>query len=303
MTVCAPDSSLTSRASTDHLVRVGIDTYSYHRYFGEIRIGETDPAIRWTTADFLDRAVALGVDGVSLETCFLQIANEADWARFGEQLDATGLERVLAWGHPDGLRLGLEPSRLQDLLTVLDHSVSVRSPLVRIVVGTYAQWRHEPVTASIERLAPMVAEAAQHAADRGIDLAIETHCALPTAALLELIDRTGADNLGIVLDTANVIRIGEDLVDVATELAPLIRMLHVKDVDLSEAEVGRPGGWWPSVELGSGDLDLEGTLEAVVTGGFDGLACVEIASLPAGSNEDDLVAHDVAWLQRVAASF
>ena len=282
-------------------MQVGIDTYSYHRYFGEIREGEEDPGIRWTTTDFLDRAVALDVDGVSLETCFLQIESEADWDRLGSQLGGTHLERVLAWGHPDGLRLGREPSRLQDLLTVLDHAVLVPSRLVRIVVGTYTHWRAEPVAASVQRLAPMVAEAARYAAHRGIDLAIETHCALPTSALSELIERSGADNLGIVLDTANIVRIGEDLVEVATELGPLVRMLHVKDLDLSEAEFDNPGGWWPCVALGSGDLDLEGTLEAVIASGFAGLACVELATLPAGSNEDDIVADGVAWLRRAAA--
>ena len=38
-------------------MRVGIDTYSYHRFFGEIRKGEQDPGIRWTTWDFLARAI------------------------------------------------------------------------------------------------------------------------------------------------------------------------------------------------------------------------------------------------------
>ena len=58
-------------------MRVGIDTYSYHRFFGEIREGEGDPRTRWTTWDFLDRAVELEVDGVSLETCYLELDNPA----------------------------------------------------------------------------------------------------------------------------------------------------------------------------------------------------------------------------------
>ena len=58
-------------------MRVGIDTYSYHRFFGEIREGEEDPGTRWTTWDFLDRAVELRVDGVSLETCYLDLHDPA----------------------------------------------------------------------------------------------------------------------------------------------------------------------------------------------------------------------------------
>ena len=77
-------------------MRVGIDTYSYHRFFGEIREGEEDPGTRWTTWDFLDRAVELGVDGVSLETCYLDLDDPAFRERLAMSLDGAGLDRALA---------------------------------------------------------------------------------------------------------------------------------------------------------------------------------------------------------------
>ena len=75
-------------------MRVGIDTYSYHRFFGEIREGEEDPGTRWTTWDFLDRAVELGVDGVSLETCYLDLDDAKFRERLALSLDAAGLDVV-----------------------------------------------------------------------------------------------------------------------------------------------------------------------------------------------------------------
>ena len=53
-------------------MKVGIDSYCYHRYFGEIYPDQADPGVRWTFQDFVRRAAELQVDGVSLESCFLE---------------------------------------------------------------------------------------------------------------------------------------------------------------------------------------------------------------------------------------
>src|SRR5260370_39977422 len=81
-------------------MRIGIDSYSYHRLLGEIRPGETEPPERWNAGDVIDHARTLGVDGVSLETCFLDRDSV---------IDPGGLELVIAWGHRHGLEDGGEP--------------------------------------------------------------------------------------------------------------------------------------------------------------------------------------------------
>ena len=50
-------------------MKVGIDNYCYHRFFGEIYAQQKDPGRRITIEWFVDRAKQLGVDGVSLESC------------------------------------------------------------------------------------------------------------------------------------------------------------------------------------------------------------------------------------------
>ena len=279
-------------------MRVGIDTYSYHRFFGEIREGEEDPGTRWTTWDFLDRAAELEVDGVSLETCYLELEDRAFRQRLSAFLTDADLEAVVAWGHPGGLEMGTSRERLEDLVRVIDIAAGMSVDLVRLVVGTYTHWDMEPADTSVERLVPRVTEACRHAAEQGIRLAIETHTALPVAALAELIDRVDASNLGVVLDTANVVRVGSDLIEATRLLAPLTDMVHVKDLDLSEADFGNPGGWWPCTSLGHGDLDLPGVLAELRSAGFGGLACVELATLPAGSQEDRMVAESIVWLRQ-----
>ena len=78
-------------------------------------------------------------------------------------------------------------------------------------------------------------------------------------------------------------------------------MLHVKDLLLADADFGNPGGWWPCCALGEGDLDLDGAFAELRAVGFGGLACVEMGTLPAGSNEDEVVARSVDWLRGVVS--
>ena len=278
-------------------MRVGIDTYSYHRFFGEIREGEEDPGTRWTTWDFLDRAIELEVDGVSLETCYLDLDDPTFRDRLTQTLNDADLEAVLAWGHPGGLEMGRSDQRFQDLLRVIDHARSMGVSLVRLVVGTFTHWSLEPPDVSVERLVPRVRTACRYAAKSDIRLAIETHTALPVVALADLIERTDAPNLGVVLDTGNVVRVGSDLMEATRLLAPLNDMVHMKDLDLSDASFGNPGGWWPCTSLGEGDLDLPGVLAELHSASFNGLVCVELATLPPGTDEDQMVADSVAWLR------
>ena len=278
-------------------MRVGIDTYSYHRFFGEIREGEEDPGTRWTTWDFLARAFELGVDGVSLETCYLDLDDPSFRDRLSLTLDEVGLEAVLAWGHPGGLEMGRSEERLDDLLRVVDHAAATGVSLVRLVVGTFTHWGREPPDISVGRLVPRIQAACRHAAELGVRLSIETHTALPVEALYELVCRVEAPNLGLVLDTANVVRVGSDLLEATRLLAGATDMVHLKDLDLSDAGFGDPGGWWPSTSLGAGDLDLHGVLAELRSVGFEGLTCVELATLPPGSEEDRMVAESITWLR------
>src|ERR1700709_800513 len=96
-------------------MRVAVDTYSYHRLLGEIRPGEDDPGERFArgSLDAIAHCRALGADGISLETCFLDAPGTLDVPELAEA--AGPLELTLAWGHPDGLGFGEIPGALDDL--------------------------------------------------------------------------------------------------------------------------------------------------------------------------------------------
>ncbi|NJD58264.1 MAG: hypothetical protein FIA98_02560, partial [Anaerolineae bacterium] len=88
-------------------MKVGIDSYCYHRFFGEVYPDQKPPAKNMTMQDFLKRARELGVDGVSLESCFFPTGVDKAWFKdLKAQLDEYKFDRVYAWGHPDGLERG-----------------------------------------------------------------------------------------------------------------------------------------------------------------------------------------------------
>ena len=160
--------------------------------------------------------------------------------------------------------------------------------------------RPESPHVSVERLVPKVRTACRYAAELGIRLSIETHTALPVIALVELVERVDAPKLGAVLDTANVVRVGSGLMEATRILARVTDMVHMKDLDLSAAGFGDPGGWWPCVSLGVGDLDLHGVLAELRSVGFAGFIWVELAT-PVGSDEDRMVEESVVRLRHSIA--
>jgi len=53
-------------------MEIGIDSYCYHRFFGEVYPQQQPSPRRMSLEDFIDRAKDLGADGVSPESCFIE---------------------------------------------------------------------------------------------------------------------------------------------------------------------------------------------------------------------------------------
>jgi sugar phosphate isomerase/epimerase len=258
-------------------MRVGIDSYSYHRLLGELRPGEKAPTVRWRPDDVLRHARSLGVDAVSLETCFLVQPLT---------IDAAPLELVIAWGHPHGLAYGDAPEALRDLLEWLDRAAALGCRLVRCVVGSPA-FRGRPFLGSVEPLRTAV----ERARNLGLELALENHGDLRADEVLELVERV--DGLRVCFDTANALRVGDDPVAAARALAPHVRMVHLKDVEALD-NVTDPVAGPCSVAYGEGVVDVDGVLAVLDTS--DAPVCVELGQLAPDTDELELVARCVRWL-------
>jgi sugar phosphate isomerase/epimerase len=280
-------------------IGVGIDSFAYHRHFGETTRWETPSEVRWSTGDFLDRADALGVDSVSLQTAYLPELTPDAIAVLKGELAARGLAAVLAWGHPDGLQGGASPERVAALRRLLPAAAALGCPVVRLVCGNQFTWVLSKEE-RIGRLAPILRDLAAEAAAFGLTLAVENHADFAMRDLVGLVEAVGSERLGICFDTGNAARVGDDLLEVARVAAPHVRMVHIKDMIMIEASRGDPTAWWPSAPLGRGHLDIPGFVGVLADAGFAGTLFVEMANMhPDFADEDAAVGASVTYLRDV----
>ena len=253
-------------------MKVGIDSYCYHRYFGEIYPDQTDPGVRWTFQDFVRRAAELGVDGVSLESCFFE---------------------------------SLEPGYLAEIKAVLDE----QGPGAGAGLGTSRRPGGRPQRKGLardERADPQgPVHGRRHHADRGLVADVPQRAARPADrrhrddAQGEREDRrgqrrdpgprephrlhvgrdparsssgSGSDALKVNFDTGNTLRMMEDPVAAARRLGPYTVATHTKDVDACRHV--RPEEWYffSSVPVGTGLIDMPGVVRALQESGYTGRA-------------------------------
>ena len=243
------------------VVRVGIDSYAYHRLLGEVRPGE-EPPPRAPFAGYdgvIAEAHRLGVDVLSLETNVLPPPAEVDVAALAER--TAPAELVLAHGHPQGLRFGRDAQQAADLQAWIAGAADAGLPLVRMVVGGPWARLDEPSAGFLPRVLDALRPPVTLAGQRGVALALENHADLTLDEMDEVLDELDAPHLGVCFDTSNWVRVGDDPVDAARRLAGRVRIVHLKD------HVARPddGLVGPrSVALGTGEVDLAGVLEPLL---------------------------------------
>ena len=282
-------------------MKVGIDSYCYHRYFGDVYPDQEDPGVRWTFLDFINRAVELEVDGVSLESCFFESLEPDYLTMIKEECDKHNLERVLAWGHPDGLEAGANEDAWREMNELIPRVQYMGTNVMRIVASSL-MFYHEPHEPQIDALVKMLKESVKIAEDNGVILAIENHIDYTSREILQILDRVSSDNLKVNFDTGNTLRVMEDPVEAAKRLAPYTVATHTKDLDA--CRFVRPEEWYffSSVPVGTGLIDMRGVAEALKDGGYDGVLAVETDHHKDHQDEDALVVQSVAFLKDLVAT-
>ncbi len=282
-------------------MKVGIDNYCYHRFFGEIYAQQQDPGRRLTIEWFVDRAKQLGVDGVSLESCFFPGFEPAYLDGLKSQLDAAGLMRVFAWGHPDGLEGGKSKTAYKEMVEMIPHARRLGADVMR-VVGSSLMFRFENHQEQIERLTGMFREAVRVAADHGVKLAIENHIDFTSDEIVQLLDRVDSDHLGVNFDTANFARLLDDPVKGMRKLAPRVLATHIKDLKVNPQASVDDWFFFSSTPVGDGFVDNLALARLLKEAGYKGFLAVETDFLhPDYADEDEAVAQSVAALKKIAA--
>jgi sugar phosphate isomerase/epimerase len=277
-------------------VRVGVDSYSYHRLYGEIYPNQIDPGRRWQFEQCIEEAVRIGADGISLETCFMPSFEPGYLGRLKDTLDHHGLERMLAWGHPDGLEGGKKPEAAREIEQHLTSCKALGVNLMRIV-GSSLSFRNEPHGPQIQRVSAILKETVKKAEDAGVRLALENHIDFTADEILEILANVDSEYLGVNFDSGNTLRVFEDPVEAARKLAKRTYATHMKDIAPGH---GSPRDWtfWASAPCGSGIIDMPGVVTALRAAGYRGMLCVEIDFLKdKNADETQAVASAVQYLR------
>lgn len=284
-------------------MKIGIDSYCYHRFFGEVYPDQKPPVIKMTIEGFLKRAKELDVDGVSLESCFFPNYDK-DWLKdIKAQLDQYGFERVYAWGHPDGLERGQNWDAYNDMIASIPRAKAIGANVMR-VVGSSLMYRFEPHGPQIEALTKMFREAVKVAEDSGVKLAVENHIDFTADEILRLLEGVNSKYFGLNFDTGNFLRLLDDPVRGMEKLAPYVLATHVKDL-MPDKNVS-PTEWFffAGVPVGKGLIDNYKLAELLHKANFPGFLAVEIDHPHTDwiDCEDEAVGLSVKELKRIAAA-
>ncbi len=285
-------------------MKIGIDSYCYHRFFGEVYPDQDQPAKKWTMEDFLARAKELDVDGVSLESCFFSTLDDAYMKDLKAQIDEYGFDRVFAWGHPDGLERGKNADAFAEMKACIPKAKLIGADVMR-VTGSSLMFRLEPHGPQIEALTKQFREAVKIAEDVGVKLAVENHIDYTADEIKQLLEGVNSPNFGVNFDTGNFLRLLDDPIRGMEILAPHVLAVHLKDLQVNVKEA-RPTDWFffSGVPVGQGLIDNQTLANILNKQDFTGFLAVEIDHPHADwrGREDEAVELSVKGLKNIVNS-
>ncbi len=284
-------------------MKVGIDSYCFHRYFGEVYPHQTAPDFTMTMEDFLDLAKNLQVDGVSLESCFFPSFDKGWFMDLKAQLDDYGFDRVYAWGHPDGLEAGKNRDEFDSMVKQIEYASWIGAPVMRVVASSL-MFRFEPHGPQIDILVDWFKEAVQVAENYGVKLAVENHIDYTADECVELLDRVDSPYLGLNFDTGNFLRLLDDPIDGARKLADRTLATHVKDLKPVKGLNATEWYFFSSTPVGDGLVDNQTLAQILYDANYPGFLAVETDSLhPDYENQEHWAIEKSVWeLKRIAAN-
>ena len=282
-------------------MKIGIDSYCFHRFFGEVYPEQQQPPFRMTMEDFLDLAKELDVDGVSLESCFFPNYEASFLADLRAKLDDYGFDRVYAWGHPDGLERGQNAEAYDDMIASIERAVAIGADTMRVVASSL-MFRHEPHQPQIEALVKQFKQAVPLAEAAGVKLAVENHIDFTSDEMVQMIEAVGSPNFGINFDTGNFLRLLDDPLKGMDKLAKYTYATHIKDLKVNPQAA--PDDWYffSSTPVGDGLVDNQALAQKLKDSGYTGFLAVETDFLhPDYDDEHKAIRQSVANLKAIAA--
>ena len=282
-------------------MKIGIDSYCYHRFFGEVYPQQQKPPKQMSLEDFIKRAHELKVDGVSLESCFIPRFDPGYLSEIKGMLDDYNLDRVFGWGHPDGLEGGRNEKAFGEMVKSIEYAKAIGAKVMR-VVGASLMFRNEPHGPMLEKLTRMFSEAVKTAKAADVKLADENHIDFTSDEMLSLITAINSPYFGINFDTGNFMRVLDDPIKGMQKLAKHVFATHVKDLKPNRDAAVDDWFFFSTTPVGDGLVNNQKLAQILKDANYEGFLAVEIDFLHPDykDDEDKAVAISVKELRRIA---
>ena len=279
-------------------VRFGIDSFSFHRFFGENSKWEVPADRNWSTKDFIDFARKHHLDLITLQTAYLDLSDEQTLAEIKRWKSEKENYLAFTWGHPNGFDGGKNLDAFKSATQWLERSAEFELEQMRIVFGNHFNFDEAP-RIRMERLGAHLELLVQRARQLGVRLSVENHADFNVPVLLEMINGIDDQFLGLCLDLGNSFRVGDDVDQLMESIdTSRIFMIQAKEIDQMPDNVpGSPIGWWPTVNFGTGKIKIAKRVNRLIQRGFTGPIAIELSNLGAGLNEIGVAEQAISHLR------
>jgi sugar phosphate isomerase/epimerase len=258
-----------------------LTAYSLPHVMGYLptKAGEAHPS-PLSTIGLMDTARELGLAGVEIPLTRRVPSFDGKLVEVGSadtDIRAALAERGLKLVADYGNILDQDAQHLKDYLKLAAQTGAkvVRATLSHLLCGDRRKleggWE-----ARMEALAARLREVLPTAEDLGVCLAVENHQDATTDDLLRLGEMSGnSPAYGVTLDAGNPLSVGEEPVEAARRLGPILRHIHLKDYTIHFA----PEGYrLVRCAAGEGVVDFPAILEIVRNNGHDVLPGIEVGA-------------------------
>ncbi len=278
-------------------MRWGIDTYSFHRYLGEVYPVQQPAAYQREYLDLVRELLSLDIHGLSVESCFLSGPADPLYRTMDDLCREKGVEMIMAWGHPFGLHGGTDEHAMQEMLSYIPLCSSLGITVMRIVGSNRRLMTTIPKEQQLEGVKRCLQTASITAQQHQVVLAIENHQDFFCSELLEILEDIGSPWLGVNYDSGNSLRVGEDPLEAVRILGSWIKAVHLKDVAVNPDADEDAWIRYSCVPIGTGAVDIPAVIQETDKSGFTGVYAVELDMMhPEHPDEMAVMKQSIAYL-------
>jgi sugar phosphate isomerase/epimerase len=269
-------------------------------------------------SQWIELAAPLDLDGLEWYAGFLEMANEANWSRFREQVAAHGKVIPMLccspdFTHPDA---AFRQKEIAKQLHWIRMAQALGCSFCRVLSG---QRRPElSLAEGVQLAAACIRACLPEARARGITLILENHYkddfweypefAQQMDVFCQLVDQVQDPNFGVNYDPSNTYLAGEDPLELLRRVSHRVVTMHASDrylVDGTLADLRREEGGAAGYakrlrhgEIGKGLNDYDAIFTELKRVGFNGWISIED-----GVEGMDQLARSVGFLRRKMAEY